>query len=248
MTPQTWWVAADHYFRNNQQEAAFSCFHHLIELSPSYLQPALSLAFRVNGDPETVFERVVGGGKDTGLALAYAGYMSANNEFEAAYQAWRQVASSRAALEFDSVRPYLEQLFSHGRFQEAHAIWLDLEQRGTLAKPPDGGQENLVFNGGFEQFPSNAGSDWRWPDQLSYLAVDFSSPGGYRGLHSLRIDFTVSRNDEYEPVYQIVPVLPEHAYRLEAYVRSDFQREIVMPTYRDLAAINEPQLRRETER
>jgi len=221
MTPQTWWVAGDHYLRNNQQEAAFSCFHHLIELSHGYLLPALSLAFRVNGDPETVFEKVVGGGKNAGLALAYASYMSANNEFDAAYDAWRQVAFSRSAFEFDSVRPYLDQLLSHGRFQEAQSIWLDLKQRGTLRESPDGGQDNLMYNGGFEQPPLNAGFDWRWSDELTYLAVDFSAPGGYRGHHSLRIDFTVSRNEEYEPVYQIVPVLPEHAYRLEAYVCSE---------------------------
>jgi len=221
MVPVTWWIAGDHYLRNNQQEAAFSCFHHLVELSPSYLLAALSLAFRVGGDPETVFEKVVGGGSNAGLALAYADYMSANNEFEAAHQAWHQAATSRSTFEFDSVRPYLEQLLSQGRFEEAHEVWLDLEQRGALTKPPEGGQDNLVFNGGFEQFPLNAGFDWRWPDQLAYLAVDFSSPGGYQSFHSLRIDFTVSRNEEYEPVYQIVPVLPKHAYRLEAYVRSE---------------------------
>jgi len=221
MVPVTWWVAGDHYLRNNQQEAAFSCFHHLVELSPNYLLAALSLVFRVSGDPETVFEKVVGGGGNAGLALAYVDYMSANNEFEAAHQAWRQVATSRSVVEFDSLRPYLEQLLSHGRFQEAYAIWLDLEQRGTLAKPPDAGRENLVFNGGFEQFPLNAGFDWRWPNQLAYLAIDFSAPGGYQGLHSLRIDFTASRNEEYEPVYQIVAVLPKHAYRLEACVRSE---------------------------
>ncbi len=78
---------------------------------------------------------------------------------------------------------------------------------------------NLVFNGDFEQEPLNAGFDWR-AVPTTYLAVDFSAPGAYRGAHCLRVDFTVSRNDEYEPVYQIVPVLPRHAYTLQAFVRS----------------------------
>jgi len=64
-----------------------------------------------------------------------------------------------------------------------------------------------------------AGFDWR-TSPTTYLVVDFSAPGAYHGAHCLRVDFTVSRNDEYEPVYQIVPVLPHHAYSLEAFVRS----------------------------
>jgi len=78
---------------------------------------------------------------------------------------------------------------------------------------------NLVFNGDFEQAPLRAGFDWRIGPP-TYLAVDFSAPGAYHGSHCLRVSFTVSRNDEYEPVYQIVPVLPRYAYRLEAFVRS----------------------------
>src|SRR5438045_6953182 len=54
-----------------------------------------------------------------------------------------------------------------------------------------------------------SGFDWRWSGQLTFLAVDFAAPDPYRGAHCLRIDFTVTRNQEYEPVYQIVPVRSE---------------------------------------
>jgi hypothetical protein len=36
----------------------------------------------------------------------------------------------------------------------------------------------------------------------------------------LRIDFTVNRNEEYRPLFQLVPVAPNQAYTLTAYVRS----------------------------
>jgi len=78
---------------------------------------------------------------------------------------------------------------------------------------------NLVFNGDFEQVPLKAGFDWR-TRTATYLTVDLSAPGAYHGAHCLRVDFTVSHNDDYEPVYQIVPVLPHHQYRLEAFIRS----------------------------
>ena len=44
--------------------------------------------------------------------------------------------------------------------------------------------------------------------------------GVHTGKHCLRIDFTVSRNEEYMPVYQFVPVVSNQAYLLTAYVRS----------------------------
>lgn len=117
--------------------------------------------------------------------------------------------------------PYLERLIGLGRIEEAVSVWQDLERIGIVHRSEADEKDNLIFNGGFEQFPLNAGFDWRWTGRLSYLAIDFSAPGAYRGVHCLRIDFAVSRNEEYEPVFQIVPALPNHTYRLGAYVRSE---------------------------
>jgi tetratricopeptide (TPR) repeat protein len=219
MAPLVWWVAGDHYLRTNQPEAALSCFSRLLELSPDYVPPVLALTFRVYGDPKVIFEKVVGGGSDARLALAYADFMSANNEFDAAHQAWSRVGSRGSAFTFAAIRPYLEQLLSHGRFQEAHAVWVELERRGTIAKPPDGGQGNLVFNGGFEQPPLGAGFDWR-SQPSPYASLDFADPSAYEGARCLRVDFPVSQNVELEPVCQIIPVAPGRVYTLAAYLRT----------------------------
>ena len=137
-------------------------------------------------------------------------------------------ANGQSPIPFASVEPYLDRLIGLGRIEEAVTVWGDLERLGTVSKPSEiekfaasWRDDNLVFNGDFEQFPMNAGFDWHWSGQLTYLAVDFSAPAAYHGARCLRIDFTVSRNQEYAPVYQIVPVLPNHAYRVEAYVRSE---------------------------
>ncbi|MGA9392619.1 MAG: hypothetical protein WBV69_19480, partial [Candidatus Sulfotelmatobacter sp.] len=61
----------------------------------------------------------------------------------------------------------------------------------------------------------------RKSDQTTYLAIDFAAPGAYHGARCLGVNFTVNRNEAYEPAFQIVPVLPNHAYKLEAYVRSE---------------------------
>jgi hypothetical protein len=87
---------------------------------------------------------------------------------------------------------------------------------------PLGGREtpNLIFNGSFEQEPLQAGFDWHYRQQ-PYLEMNFAAQTAHSGARALRLDFTLPRNLEYEPVYQLVPVAPGQAYRLSAYTRSE---------------------------
>ena len=76
-----------------------------------------------------------------------------------------------------------------------------------------------MFNGGFEQLPLGAGFDWI-TQPSSYFSVDFADSSAFEGIHCLRIDFPIGQNDEFEPVFQILPVAANQAYTLAAYVRS----------------------------
>jgi hypothetical protein len=219
MVPMVWWTAGNQYLRIHQMGKASRCLQRLLELSPDYLAPTLDLTLRVYGDPKMIFEKVVGGGTDVGLALAFADFMSANNEFDAAHQAWREVAGRGATFPFVSVRPYLEHLLSQGRYQEAQAVWLYIEQKGIIARRADSQRGNLVFNGGFEEQPLDAGFDWR-SQPSSYASADFTDPSAHEGARCLRIDFPISQNDAFEPAYQIVAVAPGQTYTLAGYVRT----------------------------
>jgi hypothetical protein len=231
MVPQVWWVAGNHYLRTDQPEAALPCFHRLLELGPDYAAPTFDLTLRAYGSPKMILQKVVGDEKDPRLGLAFVDFVSANNQFDAAHQAWTRIADGGSQFPFVAVRPYLERLLDHGRYQEARAIWLHLERRGIIAKPADSEEGNLVFNGGFEQLPLGAGFDWR-SHPSSYTSVDFADPSPYAGAHCLRVDFPVGQNDEFEPVYQILPVVPKQTYTLTAYVRS-----------RDITSDSGPRLR-----
>jgi hypothetical protein len=219
MVPAVWWAAGNHHLRAERPEAALSCFRHLLELSSDYAVPTFDLTLHTYGDSKMILEKVVGGGKEPRLALSFADFLSANNDFDAAHQAWTQVADSGSPFPFVAVRPYLERLMNRGRYQEARAIWLHLQRLGVVAKPAGSEQDNLVYNGGFEQPPLEAGFDWR-SQQSPYASVDFADSPPYEGTRCLRVDFTVSQNDEFEPVYQVIPVVPNQAYTLAAYVRS----------------------------
>jgi len=151
--------------------------------------------------------------------VGYVDFLSAQGENDAAYRIWSFVAANPGPFPLSSVQPYLERLISLGKIEEAAHVWQDLEHRGIVKRSDVEEKDNLVFNGGFEQLPLNAGFDWR-TGSTNYLALDFAAPGAHHGAHSLRVDFTVGSNNEYEPVYQIVPVHSNRTYSLKAYVRS----------------------------
>jgi tetratricopeptide (TPR) repeat protein len=229
MAPQVWWAAANYYLRADRPDRAFACFRRLLELSPSYAEPALALALRAYGNADLIFAVVRG--SDPQLALAFADFMSEHNQFDAAHRAWTTIAGGSAPFPFAAASSYLERLLAEGRYREAQDVWTNLVARGVVSPPAPSEPGNLVFNGGFEQPPLGAGFDWR-SEPSTYAAVDFADPSPYAGARCLRVDFPVPQNDDFEPVYQVLPVLPNQAYVLSAYVRS-----------RDITSDSGPRLR-----
>jgi hypothetical protein len=89
----------------------------------------------------------------------------------------------------------------------------------VVPRPDSGERDNLIFNGSFERPPLNAGLDWRF-GASPFLNIDFSDPAAYQGTRCLRLDFTVGRNETFVGPHQFVPVDPNHAYVLQAYVKT----------------------------
>ena len=220
MVPQVWWVAGNHYLRTGRPDSALAFFHRLLELNPDYAAPTFALTLRAYGDPMMILAKVVGNEKDPQVGLAFIDFMSANNQFDAAHQAWAQIAGGGSPFPLAAVQPYIERLLGQGRYQEAQTIWSQLEDRGIVAKPAETVQNNLMYNGGFEQPPLGAGFDWR-SHLSSYVSVNFADASPFEGTHCLRVDFPVGRNDDFEPAYQMLAVAPNQAYTLTAYVRSE---------------------------
>ncbi|PYU01240.1 MAG: hypothetical protein DMG38_04285 [Acidobacteria bacterium] len=219
MVPYYHQLAAESYLRRNRLDESLAQFRHLLELDPIYATGTWADLLTVL-KPDVIFQKVLANNNkiDSTVEVGYVDFLSAQGDNDAAYRIWNLVANGRP-FPFSSVQSYLERLISTGRIEEATHVWQDLERRGTVKSPDAEEKNNLVFNGGFEQSPLNAGFDWR-TGSTNYLALDFAAPGAYHGAHSLRVDFTIGSNNEYEPVYQIVPVHSSRTYSLKAYVRS----------------------------
>ena len=219
MRPQLHWVAANTFLRAGETDKALEEFRRLLKLDASYAPATFHLCLGSLKDPQRILKQVLPPGTDPRLRLAYLNFLSTNELDDQAHQVWIQTVGEGTAFPLASASPYVEHLLEIGRLAEAQSAWQDLEKLRVIVKPQDAQDGNLVFNGGFEQTPVNVGFDWR--DRPGpYIAFDLSDPSAYAGKRCLRVDFTVSRNEVYMPLYQFVPVALNQAFLLTAYVRS----------------------------
>lgn len=157
-----------------------------------------------------------------------------------------------APLNLAEVEPYLDRLISSGREHEAISVWTGLQRLSVIrgsgprlrseaqSSAPSGLVNELVFNGGFERVPLNAGFDWRLnPEPFVSIALSKES---HAGSHAVRIELSGDRNQEYEPLFEIVPVRPGRSYVLSAFVRSQAITSDTGPQLRvrDLACSSTP--------
>jgi hypothetical protein len=218
--PRFQWGAANHYVVAGQTDKALAYFHRLLQLDPGYAWPAFRVCVRATGDPELVYHKVLLPGNDINLKLAYVNFLSGEgNNVEAARQVWDESLAAPPSFPITAAEPYFDRLISLGRGPEAKSAWQDLERVNVVPRPESGDRDNLIFNGGFELPPLNAGLDWRF-GASPFLNVDFSDPAAYQGARCLRLDFTVGRNEVFVGPHQYVPVDPNRAYVLQAYVKT----------------------------
>ena len=219
MTPRVHWGAANYYLWAGDQATALSQFQRLLELDPGYAGATFRVCLGATGSPEIVARNVLPPAASPELKLDYVNFLATHGDEDFAYHVWKEIVESKSPLKFLLTDPYLEHLIASRRYQESTSVWRDLEHRGIVGGADDHDPGNLIFNGGFEQAPLNAGFDWRY-QQDPYVAVDFNDRQAYKGRYCLRLDFTDVENHQDEPVYQLVPVAANQAYMLTAHVRS----------------------------
>ena len=219
MTPNIHWEAANYYLWANDQEKAIGQFRRLLELNTTHAAQIFQACLRVTGNPEIVYREVLPPGAGPGLKLRYVDFLAGHGHEDFAFSVWKQTVASRVQFNFSLAESYLNHLITSRQYQQAAEVWVDMEQRGIVKQSAGHDPSNIIFNGGFEQLPLDAGFDWR-SQQMPYVDIDFRDGHPHHGTHCLRLDFTDVENHEDEPVYQIVPVKPGQDYTLTCYVRS----------------------------
>lgn len=218
-TPRYRWNAANDELANGRADEALNEFRTLLAMDPQYAPETFRLCLKYVGDPVKVFQRVLANRQDPQLNFSYLNYLLAHGQGAEAYPVWQATFAMNRSFPLSLAGPYLEWLVRKGPEQEALSAWRELESHGIIRKPPGDSAGNLVFNSGFEEPILKMGFGWRVRAE-PFTRVGLDDSGAYAGDRSARVEFTVSRNQNDEPLYEIVPVSPGHSYRLQAYVRS----------------------------
>lgn len=224
MNPALEWALGNHYLLTNRPDQAFPFFRKLIDINSDYLGPTFRLCMRATRDPEQIYSAVIPHGKDlkdSSQRFAFLNFLASTGDYDGAMKIWGQMIGSQdKSPGIFSVKPFMDNLIDHDRLQDASVVWGDLEHAGVVPPPSAPGSANLLYNPGFESTPLDTGFDWRLSDS-SDLVFEFTDESPHQRRKSLRIDFSVGRNADYDLVSQIVQVQPNTSYDLTAYVRSE---------------------------
>ena len=221
MDPEAVSLTANYYLLSNRPSLALEQFRHLLRIAPSYEQDVFRICVSAGYSLGQLEQTFIDAGPQ--VVMAYVSYLAGQGRMDLAHQVWtnlvQQAGNRNFSLTLAVVAPYVDRLLQLGNGVELETVRLDLEKL-KLVTNQSGAESNLVFNGDFEQQPSNDGFDWRKSD-APHPRVDFAAGNPHSGNHSMGVDFTVGRNETYLLAYQWLSLQPNSHYILSAYVRSD---------------------------
>lgn len=216
MRPELEWNLANYYLRAGESNQALDRFARYLRFDIPLRAQALSVLSRSFDDPETVWRKAIRSSENPLLELTYLNDLKARKPQIPTASWWREVISQGKPFPVKAAVPYIDRLLDAGNDTQAVGAWSDLQARGLISRQQNG---ELVYNGNFEQELLNGGFDWHLQQQ-PYLESNFAKAESCRSSRCFHLDFAVPQNLEYEPVYELVPVLPNRKYLLTAFVRS----------------------------
>lgn len=216
--PNTQWGIGNFFLLHGDIDESFKHFSVVLVGSDRYTRVIFDTAWKVSGDPAKILDELIP--RNLSVEFNYLGYLLGRRDYASAAGVWKRIITGPDAFRPELASGYVDSLINAGRPVDAWQVWSDLRSRGLLGSDYAPGEDNAVLNGDFETTPLNLGFDWRLvPTDDAYSTVDqgtFHSPS-----HSLLIQFLGKQNLNFQNVFQFVRVSPNHAYRLQAYVKTE---------------------------
>ena len=166
-------------------------------------QDALKLAFSLWPDPAELLKRI---GRRNILHLF--SHASRTKDLDTALAYWPQIEEMGVGAHRQEVLVFLDSLIQAGQLAQAVPIWKRYYNDGQL-----------LYNGGFDQEPSNRAFDWRVskPKGSTWRIEAGSDKNG----QALRLHFSGTDNIRYGHLFQIVPLEPGRKYLLGGQIKTD---------------------------
>jgi tetratricopeptide (TPR) repeat protein len=209
------WEAANFYLVRNDAQRALPLFRAAIKYDPNNTAAAINLTWRATKNVSQIVSQVL-----PAQPVPYFTFLktlTAQNQSSAASELWHDLIVQGFQFPIDEAFPYFDYLLQTQQIDQAKRVWTDLSKVDPNVQ--DDASSNLVHNGGFETEFLMGGFDWR-SQPAGQINVSLDTNQFHSGNRSLRIEFTGTAISDVG-VYEFVPVQPNTAYRLNAFVKTD---------------------------
>jgi tetratricopeptide (TPR) repeat protein len=208
-SPEIAWQAANLFLAQGRVEDAMKQFHTVLENDPPLTWPALTTAWKIHPDVDSLLENVV----PPAAASAFLQFLLSKSETAAASKVWEQMFALEQTVDRADLLGYERYLFTHREVSQASLVWQQAAKLCDIAAYQPS-PENLLVNGDFSLEILNGGFDWiHQPVQGVAVALDPSET--HSGSRSLRITLDGAGFDN-PGIAQMVAVEPNARYEFSA--------------------------------
>ena len=211
------WTIGNYFLLHGNTGEAFRHLKVVLAGSRQYDPTIFNIAWKSSGNAGQILQELIP--HDLPAEFSYLNYLVAQQRFPDAQAVWKRIAASPGKFDPHQAADYIDSLIKTHQAGPAYEAWTDLQAKGLIRTPPGGPGRNFVTNGNFEDPLLNMGFGWRIVNVPGvYAGLDtatFHSPG-----HSLSIQFYGDHNMNYHQLYQFVKVSPNHAYQLNAFMKT----------------------------
>jgi tetratricopeptide (TPR) repeat protein len=203
--------------REEQYPEAFQEFQRAVRADPTLLPLAISRTWRSSEDVNDLLNNVLPANTDAYLQAL--DFLSSIHQGQPALAVWQRLMGLRKPFPLPRVFPFFEELIREDRADDARSAWREaLASAGLPQAEPS--NQNLVWNGNFQQDFTNGGLGWHWA-QLMGVAFEVDSEPAPNGSRAIRVDFNGGSNPTIDSPSQYVPVQPTRAYHFHSYMRTE---------------------------
>ena len=154
-TPDIAWQAANLLLAQGQTDAAMKQFRTVLENDPPLTWPAITTAWRIHPDVDSLLENVVPPEAD----IPFLQFLLSNKETEGAGRVWDRIFSLQQPIERRYLLEYEHYLLNHQEVAQASLVWQQASKIADIAAYQPS-PENLLVNGDFSLDILNGGFDW----------------------------------------------------------------------------------------
>jgi tetratricopeptide (TPR) repeat protein len=212
------WPIGNFYLLQGNTSEAFRHFRTVLRGTTNYDGIIFSMAWKASNNPAEILNQLIP--RNVSAEFRYLDFLSGQKRFHSAREVWRRILNAREDFPAPAAAPYMDSLiFSHHPTQ-AYRVWTDLIDRGLVKGPSPHPRGNLITDSRFERPLLGFGFGWR-VDPVPGVYVGRDTSQFHSPSHSALIQFPGKQNLDYHQFYQFVLLSPNHAYHLEAFLKTD---------------------------